>query len=61
MFNRVHGHLDSSVDRFYHNYIDLRFEHSVYVSAVYIYETFNPGSVFAVWAGKDLSLPIRFH
>ena len=27
------------------NFVDVRFDHSVFANAVYIYETFNPGSV----------------
>ncbi len=34
-----------------HNFIDLGFHLSVHVSAVYIYETFNPGAVFQLWGG----------
>jgi hypothetical protein len=29
----------------------LRFEHSVFVHGVYVYETLNPGSIIAIWAG----------
>jgi len=32
-------------------FIDLRFEHSVFVHGVYVYETLNPGSIIAIWAG----------
>ncbi len=33
-------------------FIDLKFEHSVYVHGVYIYETLNPGSVVELWGGN---------
>ena len=33
-------------------FIDLRFEHSVFVHGVYVYETLNPGSIIAIWAGN---------
>ena len=29
----------------------MRFEHSVFVHGVYVYETLNPGSIIAIWAG----------
>ena len=34
------------------DFIDLKFEHSVFVHGVYVYETLNPGSVIAIWASN---------
>ena len=47
-------------------FIDLKFEYALFVHAVYIYETLNPGSVTAIWAGKVfitmfLIACIKFH
>jgi hypothetical protein len=33
------------------NFVDLRFEHAVYAHAIYIFETFNPGTVHQIWGG----------
>ena len=33
-------------------FIDLHFEKPVFVNAVYVYETLNPGSIVEIWAGK---------
>lgn len=34
-------------------FIDLRYAHSTFIHAIYIYETFNPGAVVAIWGGKS--------
>lgn len=36
----------------YDNFIDLKFDHSVYVYAVYVYETFNPGAITGIYGGN---------
>ena len=36
----------------YDNFIDLKFDHSVYVYAVYVYETFNPGAITGIFGGN---------
>lgn len=40
-----------SDDEWADNFLELRFEHSVFVHAVYVYETFNPGSIVSIWGG----------
>ena len=52
MFPKVNfnsSHRDVSFD----NFIDLKFEHSVYVYAVYVYETFNPGAITGIYGGNS--------
>ena len=34
------------------DFIDLKFEHSVYVYSVYVYETFLPGAITAIFGGN---------
>ena len=51
-FRRPYGHQD--LCRRYENFIDLKYDHEVFVNAVYIYETFNPGSVIAIWGGHNI-------
>jgi len=34
------------------NFIDIKYEHSVYPIRIHIYETYNPGGVSAIWAGN---------
>jgi len=36
----------------YDHFIDLKFEHSVYVYSVYVYETFHPGAITAIFGGN---------
>ena len=35
----------------YDHFIDLKFDHFVYLYTVYVYETFNPGAITAIYAG----------
>ena len=42
----------------YDHFIDLKFDHFVYLYTVYVYETFNPGAVTAIYAGSTLCLSI---
>jgi len=35
----------------YDHFIDLKFEHSVFLYTVYVYETFNPGAIVAIYSG----------
>ena len=39
-------------DLSFDNFIDLKFDHSVYVYAVYVYETFNPGAITGIYGGN---------
>ena len=46
-----------SLSYFLDNFIDIKYEHSVYPIRIHIYETYNPGGVTAIWAGIPLSNP----
>ncbi len=35
----------------YGEFIDLQFDHSVWVHGIFVYETLNPGSIVEIWAG----------
>ena len=41
----------NSKESTFDNFIDLKFDHSVYVYAVYVYETFNPGAITGIYGG----------